>query len=176
MVKACNRSVFLYCSQVWSPSISNLRKLEAFHKKLIIWSSGHTDYVLGLTFLSALPICYQIILNDVLYFSKLLNNFYDIDVFEFVSIKSSKPGLRSCSKVLFTSRFSRKFSTSRGYFYRVVESVNYITNNTSINIFDSPERIKPKLKLFFTKLTSEKFLQNNSCTWYLSCKCVTCRS
>ena len=58
-----------------------LKKMEKLHKKAVKWVSGRDNYVAALLTLRILPIRYQIILNDLVLFSKLLQNRYNFNIF-----------------------------------------------------------------------------------------------
>ena len=58
-----------------------LRKMEKLHNEAKKWVSGRYNYVAALLILRILPICYQIILNDLVLFSKFLQNRYDFHIY-----------------------------------------------------------------------------------------------
>ena len=77
----CVQSIFLYNSCVWNPNVTLLKKMEKLLKKAAKWASGRDNYVAALLKLRILPICYQIILNDLVLLSKLLQNRYNFNIF-----------------------------------------------------------------------------------------------
>ena len=70
-----------------------------------------------LPILRILPICYQIILNDLVLFSKLLQNRYDFNIFNHVSFYYSRAGNRSSDTTVFALPKVRKITTWGSYFY-----------------------------------------------------------
>ena len=118
-----------------------------------------------------IPVCYQLILNDVVFFSKLLNGDVDLNPFNFVSILQPKASLRSADKSLFVCRHSKKFTSSKNYFQRVVEDVNFLSIKLILTYLT-----EKKLGSYLANLTKSKFFPTSSCTWFLSCKCSNCRA
>ena len=176
LLNACVLSVLLYGSEVWYPGLAMLQKMLSFHKKIFFWSPGCYEYLKGLEKLSVIPVFYQLIRNDVVCFSKLLNGDVDLNPFNFVSILRPKASLRSADKSLFVCRHSKKFTSSKNYLQRVVEDVNFLSRKTDIDVFDSPRKHKKKLGSYFANLTKSKFSPTSSCTWFLSCNCSNCRA
>ena len=43
-INTCVKSIFLYASPVWSPSLTMLRKLENFNRKCFTWVTGHLPF------------------------------------------------------------------------------------------------------------------------------------
>ena len=82
---ACVQSILLYNSCVWNPKVTLPKKMEKLHKKAKKLVFGRDNYVADLLTLRILPICYQNILNDLVLFSKLLQNRYDFNIFIKVS-------------------------------------------------------------------------------------------
>ena len=170
---ACVQSVLLYNSCVWNPNVILLKKLEKLHKKAKKWVSGRDNYVAALLILLILPICYQIILNDLVLFSKLLQNRYDFNIFINVSFYYSRAGNRSSDTTVFELPKVRKITTWGSYFYRILENANYVSGK-GMNLLQNPSTVKKHSQtLLFNKLTD--FNLNSSCSFLLKCKCATCR-
>ena len=170
---ACVQSILLYYSCVWNPNVTLLKKLEKLHKKAKKWVSGRDNYFAALLILLILPICYQIILNDLVLFSKLLQNRYDFNIFINVSFYYSRAGNRSSDTTVFELPKVRKITTWGSYFYWFLENANYVSGK-GMNLLQNPSTVKKHSQtLLFNKLTD--FNLNSSCSFFLKCKCATCR-
>jgi hypothetical protein len=90
---------------------------------------------------------------------------YDIDIFNHISVINKR------EKKLFVARRSRKFSTDRSFFIRVVHQVNFLSLKTDLDIFGATSSFKYGLKTLLLRLTHEIFNPLCSCTWFLSCRC-----
>ena len=122
------------------------------------------NYVAALLILRILPICYQIILNDFVLFSKLLQNRYDFYDFKFVSFYYLRAGNQSSEATVFALPKVRKITTWGSYFYRTVENANYVSGK-GINLLQNPSTVKKHLEtLLFNKLTD--FNLNYSCSFF----------
>ena len=138
--------------------------MEKLHKKAKKWVSGRDNYVADLLILRFLPICYQNILNDLVLFSKLLQNRYDFNIFINVSFYYSRAGNRSSDTTVFELPKVRKITTWRSYFYRTLENANYVSGK-GINLLQNPSTVKKHLEtLLFNKLTD--FNLNSSCSFF----------
>ena len=60
--------------------MTSLKKMEKLLKKAVKWVSERNNYVAALLTLRILPICYQIILNDLVLSGKLLQNRCDFNI------------------------------------------------------------------------------------------------
>ena len=135
------QSILLYNSYVWNPNVTLLKKLEKLHKKTVKWVSGRDNYVAAVLILRTLPICYQIILNDLVLFSKLLQNRYDFNILNHVSFYYSRAGNRSNNTTVFALPKVHKITTWGSYFYRTVENANYVSGK-GINLLQNPSTVK----------------------------------
>ena len=102
------------------------QKMEKLHKKAVKWVSRRDNYVAALLTLRILAICYQIIPNDLVLFSKLLQNRYDFKILNHVSFFYSRAGNRSSDRTVFALPKVRKITSWGSYFYRSVENANYV--------------------------------------------------
>ena len=75
---ACVKSILLYNSSIWYPAISDLHKMESLQKRAFKWVFGRRDYHDSLISVGSLPICYELILSDLILFSKLLQGFLNL--------------------------------------------------------------------------------------------------
>ena len=71
-------SVILYGYSAWNASISSLKSLESFQKKVLHWILPSLDYVSALQSLDVLPICFQLIKIDLILLWKIQHNQIDI--------------------------------------------------------------------------------------------------
>ena len=121
------------------------------------------NYVPALLTLRILHICYQIILNLVL-FKKLLQKRYDFNIFNHVSFYYSRAGNRSSNTTVFALPKVRKITTWGSYFYRTREKANYVSGK-GINLLQNPSTVKKHIEtLLFNKLTD--FNLNSSCSFF----------
>ena len=98
---ACVKSILLYNSSIWYPAISDLHKMEALQKRAFKWVFGRRDYRDSLISVGSLSICYELILSDLILFSKLLQGFYEFNISDYVTLAITRPSLRSVSRMVF---------------------------------------------------------------------------
>ena len=92
------------------PKFDFAQKMKNLHKKAVKWVSGRDNYVAAPLTLRILPICYQIILNDLVLFSKFLQNRYDFKIYNHVSFYYSRAGNRFSDTTLFALPKVRKIT------------------------------------------------------------------
>ena len=176
MYISCVRSILLYNSCIWYPNLSKLRDLEKFQKKAVKWKIGSTNYTDSLVMLNILPICYQIIFTDCLLFFKLLHNCYDFDINDYVTVSESRPGNRSSQRMVFSVPLTRKFCSIGSFFQRTIHSVNSVLAKVDINSTTTVSQTKTLPFNFLKQQLQSTFNLNNPCTFFIKCRCNTCRS
>ena len=151
----CIRSILLYGSQVWYPSLLYRRKHELFNKKCLKWVTGLSEYTEQLKVTNSLPISFSIALYDLVFLNKVLNEKFDFVIYKFNN---------------FTFFFTEQF-----FFYRVCRYVNMLYSNDIADFFACPEAFKKSLKNYLQARVNS-FDLNNSCTMFMACNCSNCRS
>ena len=123
---ACVKSILLYNSSIWYPAISDLHKMEALQKRAFKWVFGRRDYRDTLISVGSLPICYELLLSDLILFSKLLQGFYEFDFSDYVTMAYKRPGLRSDSRMDFQLHPFKRFHSRLSYFHRTVNNAIFL--------------------------------------------------
>ena len=77
-VNMCIKSIIFFASPVWFPSLCYIRKLEVFNQKCLKLVIGSMPCKDQLFLTKTLPICYHLILNDVLLFYKMLHGLTEL--------------------------------------------------------------------------------------------------
>ena len=106
--------------------------MEDLQKRAFKWVIVFPDYRDSLISVGSLPICYELILSDLILFSKLLQGFYEFDSSDYVTMAKTRPGLRSDSRMVFQLQPFKKFYSRTSYFYRTVNKTNLILCNSDI--------------------------------------------
>ena len=170
-INTCVKSILLYASPVWFPSLTMLRKLKNFYRKCLTWITGHLPYLKQLSLTNSLPISFTLIFNDLILFHKMLNGDSELPFAAYYYLKVTT----SRSSALMTVKTARRWSTETFFTHRTARAVNYMLKTTEIDFFTSLRRFRSTLKGFLLEL-SKLFNRENSCTWFLKCRCSFCRS
>ena len=171
LINTCVKSILLYASPVWSPSLTMLRKLENFNRKCLTWVTGHLPYLKQLSLTNSLPISFTLIFNDLILFHKMLNGDSELPFAAYYYFKVTT----SRSSTLMKVKPARIWSTETFFTHRTARAVNYMLKTTEIDFFTSLRRFRSTLKDFLLE-RSKLFNRENSCTWFLKCRCSFCRS
>ena len=175
--KSCLRSTLLLNSCIWQPNIDSLRKLENVQRKAIRWICGLNEYKISIASNKLLPICYQLIYSDLVLFCNILQNNYDIKVEDDVSFYFPRPGSRAAHRTLFDVPKVCKTSTCGTYFIRTTANATIVSTNYGIDLRqEKPASAKRKLRELFLNLSISDFNPENSYTFFINCRCLTCRS
>ena len=168
LFQSCVLSILYYASQVWHPNVTSTKKMELLQKRGLRWVTGGHSYKENLLTLKCLPVPLTLIYHDLCFLNKLLNNCYDLDVQEFLSLKEvTRLGLRSSGKIQFKVFRVQKKRTNYSYFNRIVRLANTISLQTNIDIFSLTNSVKSKLKEYLLCKTAS-YDPQLPCTWTLS--------
>ena len=77
LYKTCILSILFYASPIWSPSKTDLQKLESLNKRCIKWIAMTGDYNSTLVNLNIYPISYKLEKSDLLLFHRLFHGKYE---------------------------------------------------------------------------------------------------
>ena len=165
-------SVLLYGSPVFSPTLEYLRKLESYQRKFLNWVCTADDYNRVLIKLGLLPICFQLILNDLLFLWKIWNK--RVDIAHELQLKVFPKTLRNSANNLFAVPPSKKFKSDGNYFIRATVSANELLKLNVISFQMSYSQFKRSLKMYLMdRITA--FDINLTCTYFMKCHCPSCR-
>ena len=149
---------------------------EKIPEKAVEWIICSSNYTDSLVMLNILPISYQFIFTDCFPFFKLLHNCYDFDINDYVTVSESRPGNRSSQSMVFSVPHNRKFCSLGRFFQRTIHSVNSFLAKVDINSTTTVSQTKTLLFNFFKQQIQSTFNLNNPCTFFIKCRCNTCRS
>ena len=169
-------SILLYCSEVWCPSVTSLKKLEAFQKKFFRWLNPSASYQECLKTWNFLPLCYILIEKDMLLLWRILNGKVDADFSSKISFSASSIATRSNDQPLLEIKICSKFKTHDNFFLRSVRTGNYLLRNRVIDFGWPYQKFKSSLHSYLCSLRDTKFMLHLSCTFYVKCFCTNCRS
>ena len=119
---------------------------------------GRRDYRDSLISVGSLPICYGLILSDLILFSKLLQGFYEFDISDYATMAYARPGLRSDSRLVFQLHPFKKFYSRTSYSYRTVNNAKFILCNSDMKFLGNISSLKSELKNFLLRRVSTVFL------------------
>ena len=137
-------SILLYGSCVLSPSNSCMRKLENFQQKVLKWICSNTDYVSALLQLDMLPLCFQMIKNDVVLLWKLHNNHIDVDHPLSVTNQES----RFSPHGFFNIPRNKKVSSDANFFVRATRAANELLRLQIVNFMMPLPTFKSELNSY----------------------------
>ena len=124
--------------------------------------------------LKLLPLSYDREVKDLIYFSKLLNGFYDLNIFNFVLFVSHNC-TRNCQNPSLVLKVSScKTSTFQlSFFNRIVPLCNYVCKIACLADLHSLTMFKSFLSRTYVQLLVSSFDEDMPCTWslYRSCSC-----
>ena len=116
LYKTCILSILSYASPIWSPSKTDLQKLESLNKRYINWVGMTGEYNSTLLNLNIYPISYKLEINDLLLFHRFFHGKYDLNIFDYVTLSESCSSLRSSSYCIFVLKNRRYLKTRTFYF------------------------------------------------------------
>ena len=165
-------SILEHGSPAWYPSISALRKLEKFQHRCLKWVLNcKKSYLECLKVLDILPVSFQLIRTDLLLLWKLLNGFIDSKLnATFVCSTSSTHQSRH-----FGISKNKKFKTDEHFLDRCQRAANHLMRMKIID-FDISKRQFTYAIDQFLRTRIEYFELDNSCSFYVKCCCIFCRT
>ena len=176
MYISCIRSVLLFNSCIWSVSKTSIQKLDQIQIKAVTWITGKKDYIPSLLQIDLLPVAFQIILTDLVMLMKLLQGLHEFDIFRYVAFSYPRCGTRSSQKVMFDLPKIQKTNSWRNFFYRAIDNANYISAAIEVDFFGNIKTATRQIRTLLLDKLSTSFDINRPCTYFLKCKCPTCRT
>ena len=157
----------LFNSCIWQPNLASLRKLENVQRKAIKWTCGLKEYKISIASIKFLPICYQLIYSDLVFFCNILQNNYDIKVDDYVNFNFPRPGGRAAHRTLFDVSKVCKTSKRGKYFIRTTANANIVPAKYGIDLRqEKPASAKRKIHELFLNLSISDFNPEYSCTFF----------
>ena len=164
-------SILLYGSPVWAPSITYLKKLEKFQIRAFKWICSDKSYISALENHSYLPLCFQLVENDLLLLWKLKNGRLDVDH----NLVTSTLNTRSSTLGLFDVPKTRKVGSENNFFVRSTRTANALISSKVIDFSLSLGNFKTVLRNYLLSRIAY-FDISNSCSFFIKCYCSFCRS
>ena len=173
------KSQLSYASTVWSPYHSNNKiKLERIQRRATRWilnlKKGDTIYKERLLTLNLVPPAYDREIKDLIFFYKLVNGFYDLDILNYVSFVSHGR-TRNCGipSLVLNTPSCRTNSFQSSFFNRIVPLWNCGCKMASQSDLRSLIMFKSYLSRTYSNLLVTCFDVDITCTWSLhrSCSC-----
>lgn len=174
------RSHLGYASEVWSPlSGKDLRMVEGIQRRATKFILGYTNdnltYKDRLVTLKLLPISYWHELKDLVFFFKLINGFYDIDISQFVSPKIVVRSTRSSSSLDYIVPKCKTSLFQKSYFVKTVKLWNNLPHTT--RTCQSVGAFKSALYNYYNAALDYNFDPDTISTWKSICfKCSNTRN
>ena len=152
------RSCLEYASVVWSPHTKgNINNLEQVQRRATRFILGR-DYSENerLSKLNLLPLQYRREINDVVFSFKCFKNIYKLNIFNYVTFRSSVKLLRNVDHLTLDVPFSRTDVFKNSFFIRICRLWNElplsIRESTSLSVFH-----KNLLAFYYDKFHVEFF-------------------
>ena len=162
-------SILLYCSDIWCPSVTCLKNVEAFQKKFFRWLNPFASYHECLKTWNFLPLCYILIGKDMLLLWRILNGKVDANFSSKKSFSASSSASRSNVQPLSEMKICTKFKTYVSFFLRSVRTRNYLFRNRVIDFNWPYQKYKSSLHPYLCSLRDSKFMLHLSSTFYVKC-------
>ena len=106
-----------------------MQKLQNFQQKILKWICSNTDYVSALLQLDMLPLCFQMIKNDLVLLWKLHNNHIGVDHPLSVTNQVS----RFSPHGFFNIPRNKKVSSDANFFVRATRAANELLRLQIVN-------------------------------------------
>ena len=169
------RSQLMYCTQLWRPyllkDIDNIERIQRRATKFILrdYASGYRSRLIKL---KLLPLMYLFELQDILFAIKSLKTpTNQFNITSYISFNSAITRSGSSNKLTCLHHLNNQ--SRHTYFHRLPGLWNAIP---IINLNQSFEVIKSKLKRYFWYHFITNFDDNNHCTLHFQCPCsARCR-
>ena len=129
-----------YASEVWTPlNIGGLRLVERIQRRGTKFILGYPDaalpYKQRLLKLNLLPVSYWHEIRDLVFFFKAINDFYNIDLSDFIQPKVVRCTRQSCSLDYKLNNNCRTSLFQRSFFKVVLHDAIFLaTCNNSLNV------------------------------------------
>ena len=167
------RSRVSYCFPLWRPFlIKDIKLLEDIQRRTskFILQDFTSDYKSRLIHLKILPLMMTFELDDIIFFTRSLKSSHPgFNILDFVTFVTSKTRSSSFNKLKHT--FCRSSLSRHFYFNRLPRLWNSLP---SIDLDQSLDTIKCKLKQFFWNHFLNHFNPDNICTFHFLCPCSSC--
>ena len=164
------RSQLMYCTQLWRPyllkDIDNIERIQRRATKFILrdYASGYRSRLIKL---KLLPLMYLFELQDILFAIKSLKTpTNQFNITSYISFNSAITRSGSSNKLTCLHHLNNQ--SRHTYFHRLPGLWNAIP---IINLNQSFEVIKSKLKRYFWYHFITNFDDNNHCTLHFQCPC-----
>ena len=119
--------ILLYGSQAWCSSFTSMRSLMTFRFRCLKWVVGSSmDYKACLQRSNSLPICYQLILRDQTLLWKILHNYLDINLPDYIQLNSGYT-LVNRHRRTFIIKHCKKRKTEESFFTKATVQANYLS-------------------------------------------------
>ena len=168
------KSQLCYATEIrWPSQYTNKVKLERVQRRATRWILQTRDlsYKDRLKMLNLLPLSYDREMQDLTYFFKLLNGFYDLDISNFVSFVTHNR-TRNCKNPSLVLKVpSCKTSSLHSFFNRIVPLWNYVCKIACPADLRSLTLFKSFLSKTYVQLLVSSFNVDMPCTWSLYRSC-----
>ena len=165
LYRATINPTLLYASECWTANISDMKAIESFNNKVMLWMDPNLSYFECLVTNYLLPPMYFQVLKDLLY-RKILDGKYNISFENMYSINEN-----SRTKKLISPRIIAEVQR-QDFWYRTGYRINHIQH--FIDFFNSSNLISVLLDMMWSYF-KRNWHYSNSCSWICICICNSCR-
>ena len=173
------KSQMCYATEIWSPSHSTFKiNLERIQRRATRWilqvKMGEVSYKDRLLALNLLPLCYDREIKDLTFFFKAMYGYYDLNVFDYVSVVSHSRTRNCVNPSLMLKVPSCKTSTFKSSFFnRIVHLWNIVCRTAQPSDLRSLTMFRSFLSRTYLQLLISCFDVDMTCTWslYRTCSC-----
>ena len=163
-IRHCVLSVLYYASEVFSVSVTWLRRLHSFQRRCLRWSvCAQNSFEHNLVTAGILPIAYQLIYNDLVFLNNALNSTIDFNIHQYISVRYPPAHLRSAPRAYFQPIRQHRH---KNFFDRVSVYANRMQSCAGGIILPQPvNSFKRSLRYYLHSQVASKFDSQSPSTW-----------
>ena len=168
--------ILCYGSPAWCPSKTDMRNIESVQRRATNWIIDFNDlsYKERLTALNLLRISLYLQVIDLLFFSRLINGDYMINLDHYLSsTPASLYATRSSTTLRYSLRKKRLDISRTKFWHRVPRLCNLLPDYVNFHQYIG---LKSRLLKFLWSYFNNNFDIQNTCSWRFACNCNLCRN
>ena len=161
-----------YASGVWHPNRGDFKKIQRLQRICFKWIDYRSSFHQLLDKYHHLPISLHLQMQDLLLFNKLTMGLYDFTIWDYVCSNQHNNNyeLRSNTKNIFMSDYTRLKCTREFFFNRIIKLSNFVQQEYNIKLPNHPAAFESDLKRIYWNHYKTKY-EDSGCKMFLKCSC-----
>ena len=159
-----------YASGVWHPNRGDLKKIQRLQRICFKWIDYRSSFHQLLDEYHHLPISLHLQMQDLLLFNKLTMGLDDFTIWDYVCSNQHNNNyeLRSNTKNIFMSDYTRLKCTREFFFNRIIKLSNFVQQEYNIKLPKHPAAFESDLKRIYWNHFKTKY-GDSGCKMFLKC-------